>query len=339
MPLKILLGLVGLILFGLIVYWLKPILTPFVLGFLLAYLGRPGVAWLQHIGLGQTLSALLILLLLLLSLVVVFLLLIPLAQMQFAWLATHLPDLIQWLQQQTKVLSQAYQWQWNVESLSHLASNYWQDVGTALDYLYDWLVAGGSAFFTLLAVLLLTPLVSFYLLRDWNLLFNNLNDLLPENIKQATGLLFKETDKVFAAFIRGQLMIMLILATLYSVGFYLVGLELALILGVLTGLLSFLPYLGLLIGFALTIIAALLQFGLEGYPLMSIALLFVGAQLLEAFFLTPKLLGNQLGLHPLAIIFAVITGGQLFGFLGVLLALPIASLLVALCHARRTKTA
>ena len=332
---KLLVILIGLALSALAIYSLKPILTPFALGFLLAYLGTPGVSWLTHIGLGRTPSALLMLVVILLGLSIIFLLLIPIIQVQIGWITMHLPELIQWFQHKLVGLFPAYQHQWDIESIRSLLSEHWRGAAVATNQLIEWLAIGGSAFFTLLMTLFLTPLISFYLLRDWNKMLDNLKGLLPSSIKTTVCRLCGESDKIFSAFMRGQLTVMLSLATLYSVGLYLIGLKLALVIGILTGLLSFIPYAGWLIGLATATIALLLQFGLDWMQIFYLLILFIVVQFVESFFLTPKLIGNRLGLHPLAVIFSVIVGGQLFGFLGILLALPVASILLALLRVWR----
>ena len=335
MPSKLLTILIGLALSALVIYSLKPILIPFALGFLLAYLGTPGVSWLTRMGLGRAPSALLILIIILSSLGIILLLLMPIIQVQIGWITMHLPDLIQWFQQKIVALFPSYERQWDIDSIRQLLVEYWRSAVVATDQLIEWLATGGSTFFTLLITLFLTPLISFYLLRDWHRMLNNLEDLLPVSIKTTVCRLCGEGDKIFSAFMRGQLTVMFSLATLYSIGLYLIGLKLALVIGILTGLLSFIPYVGWLIGLAAASIALLLQFGLDWMQMFYLILLFIMVQLVEAFFLTPKLIGDRLGLHPLAVIFSVIAGGQLFGFLGVLLALPVASILLAVLRVWR----
>ena len=332
---KLLIILIGFALSILAIYGLKPILTPLALGFLLAYLGAPGVSWLTRIGLGRTPSALLMLVVILLSLSIVFLLLVPIVQVQIGWIMMHLPELIQWFQHKLAELFPAYQNQQDIESIKQLLSEHWRGAAVATNQLIEWLAIGSSAFFTLLIALFLTPLISFYLLRDWHKMLDNLKDLLPYSIKATVCHLCEESDQIFSAFMRGQLTVMLSLATLYSIGLYLIGLKLALIIGILTGLLSFIPYAGWLIGLVTATTALLLQFGLDWMQILYLLILFTVMQFVESFFLTPKLIGNRLGLHPLAVIFSVIIGGQLFGFLGILLALPVASILLALLRVWR----
>ena len=335
---KLLVILIGIALSILAIYSLKPILTPFALSFLLAYIGTPGVSWLTHVGLGRTPSALLMLVAILLSLSIILLLLVPIVQVQIGWITMHLPDIMQWFQHKLSGLFPANEQKWNIESIRQFLSEHWRGATVATNRLIEWLATGGSAFLTLLMTLFLTPLISFYLLRDWHEMLDNLKSLLPSSIKTPACRLCEESDKIFSAFMRGQLTVMLSLATLYSIGLYLIGLKLALVIGILTGLLSFIPYVGWLIGLVTATTALFLQFGLDWMQILYLLILFVGVQVVESFFLAPKLIGDRLGLHPLAVILSVVVGGQLFGFLGTLLALPVASILLALLRVWREKS-
>jgi len=173
----------------------------------------------------------------------------------------------------------------------------------------------------------LIPVVAFYLLRDWDLLVERIHNMIPRQFVTTTVNLTKECDEVLSAFLRGQLLIMLLLGCIYALGLALIGLDLALIIGLLAGLASLVPYLGFIVGILAASIAAILQFQ-EFMPLVYVALVFGVGQLLEGSLLTPLLVGDRIGLHPVAVIFAVLAGGQLFGFVGVLLALPIAAVVM-----------
>jgi predicted PurR-regulated permease PerM len=175
--------------------------------------------------------------------------------------------------------------------------------------------------------LLLIPVVTFYLLRDWDILVAKIYDLLPRRIAPTTAKLAVEVNTVLSSFLRGQFYVMLALASIYSIGLMLVGLDLALLIGLMAGLVSFVPYLGATVGIVSACIAAVVQFH-EVTPLISVAAVFLVGQVLEGTVLTPKLVGDKIGLHPVAVIFSVLAGGQLFGFLGILLALPIASIVM-----------
>jgi predicted PurR-regulated permease PerM len=178
------------------------------------------------------------------------------------------------------------------------------------------------------------PVVTFYLLRDWDLLVAKIHDLLPRRIEPVVNTLARESDEVIGAFLRGQVIVMVALGVLYSTGLAVIGLEFSLLIGMLAGLVSFVPYLGLITGILVASIAALLQFH-SLLSLIPVFIVFGIGQLISDFLLTPKLVGDRIGLHPVAVLFAVLAGGHLFGFLGILLALPVAAVIaVLLRHAQ-----
>jgi predicted PurR-regulated permease PerM len=177
--------------------------------------------------------------------------------------------------------------------------------------------------------LVLIPVVWFYLLRDWDRLVGWIDRILPRSIEPTVAHLAREADAVLGAFVRGQLLVMLALAIYYGVALTLIGISVGPLIGMVAGLLSFVPYLGFITGFAAAIIASLVTHGDWTHLLMVIGVFVVG-QLLEGYVLVPRLVGEKIGLHPVAVIFAVLAGGYLFGFLGVLLALPAASVILVL---------
>ena len=189
---------------------------------------------------------------------------------------------------------------------------------------HSWLVMMGW-----IANLVLIPLVTFYLLRDWQVLMNRLAELVPRQAAPVVFRMARDCDRVLGAFLRGQLSVMLALAVVYTLGLWLVGLDLALLIGAIAGLVSFVPYLGFIIGIFAAGIAAIVQFQDVTHLIPVVAVFGVG-QLLESFVFTPFLIGDRVGLHPLAVIFAVMAGGQLFGFTGILLALPAAAVIMVL---------
>ena len=185
-----------------------------------------------------------------------------------------------------------------------------------------------------LTYLLLIPVVTFYLLRDWDILVASVRDLLPQRAAPTITKLAGEIDAVLAEFLRGQLTVMLALALIYTVGLWMVGLDLAFVIGMLAGLVSFVPYMGVVVGLSSAVIAAFLQFQ-DVVHLAGVAAVFGVGQVLEGMVLSPMLVGDRIGLHPVAVIFAVMAGGQLFGFFGVLVALPVAAaVVVVLRHSR-----
>jgi len=176
----------------------------------------------------------------------------------------------------------------------------------------------------------------FYMLRDWDSFVTGIRDLLPRHIEPTVSTLARESDEVLGAFLRGQLTVMLFLGILYSIGLKLAGLEWSLAIGMLAGLVSFVPYLGVIFGLLTASIAVLIQ-NQDVLQLVWVLLIFGVGQMLEGMILTPWLVGDRIGLHPVAVIFAVLAGGQLFGFMGILLALPVASVLAVLLRHLRAR--
>lgn len=175
--------------------------------------------------------------------------------------------------------------------------------------------------------LILIPVVTFYLLCDWERLMRGVKGILPRSAAPTIIRLSKECDLVLGAFFRGQLLVMLFIAVFYSIGLSLIGLNIGIILGIILGIISIVPYLGVVIGVASASIAAYVQFRYF-QPVFFVWILFLVGQLVDSFFVTPHLVGDRIGLHPVIVIFAILAGGSLFGFLGVLLALPIAAVIM-----------
>jgi predicted PurR-regulated permease PerM len=164
-------------------------------------------------------------------------------------------------------------------------------------------------------------------MRDWDTIVVYIRNMLPRDTEQTAIRLFTESDEVLSAFLRGQLLVMALLGVIYSVGLMIVGLELALLIGMLAGLASIVPYLGFIVGLTAASIAVIIQYQ-ELYPLLYVAIVFGIGQAMEGMVLTPLLVGDRIGLHPVAVIFAILAGGQLFGFTGILLALPVAAVVM-----------
>ena len=188
---------------------------------------------------------------------------------------------------------------------------------------------GGSAVMTAVISLFLVPILTFYMLRDWDGIVLRLGSLVPVSQQDTVFSLARETDEVLGAFLRGQVLVMIALSILYTIGLSLSGVEYALAIGVVSGLVSFVPYLGLVFGMTLASLTVVLE-PAPLWPLVGVVATFTFAQMIEGTVLTPKLVGDQIGLHPVIVIFAIAAGGQLFGFFGVLLALPAAAVLSVL---------
>ncbi|MEX1080704.1 MAG: AI-2E family transporter [Halofilum sp. (in: g-proteobacteria)] len=318
---------------GILIYLLQPILLPFLAGALLAYLGNPLVERLQG-WLGRSLAAITVFTLLLLALAGLLLLLIPVVGEQLRALQASLPRMFTWAQETALPWLEARA---GLEVSDRLALDrigeslaaHWRQTGDVATMVLNRVTRSGLALAGWVANLALIPVVTFYLLRDWDLLLQRIRDLIPRANEPTVARLAHDCDQMLGGFLRGQFLVMLSLGAIYATGLWLVGLDLALLIGLIAGLASVVPYLGTLIGIAAALIAGLFQFG-ELWPLIGIAVVFGVGQLLEGMLLTPLLVGDRIGMHPVAVIFAVLAGGQLFGFVGILLALPVAAVVMVL---------
>jgi len=216
---------------------------------------------------------------------------------------------------------------------------HWQQAGVASSLLGK-VSHSGIVLIQVLSTILLVPVLSFYFLRDWDLLVERVDALLPRAIQPTIARLASESDAMLGGFLRGQLSVMFCLGTFYMIGLWFVGLDLALLIGMITGMLSFVPYLGVITGISLSLIAALVQFG-DGTHVLFVLGVFAIGQTMESFVLVPRLVGDKIGMHPVGVIFARMVGSELFGFLGVLLALPISAIAMVLLryvHERYTSS-
>ena len=218
----------------------------------------------------------------------------------------------------------------DVATLRETLQAHWQEMGGWLKLSVEYAMQSGLRLVGWLVTLVLIPVVTFYLLLDWERLLAKLLALLPASKQPRVRALAREMDAVLGSFLRGQLSVMLALATVYATGLWIVGLDLALPIGLLAGLLSFVPYLGLITGVTAAGIGAYIQFH-DVQPLLWVLAVFGVGQLLDSLWFTPRFVGGRTGLHPVAVIFAILAGGQLFGFAGVLLALPVAAVLKSGC--------
>lgn len=323
---------------GWLLYVLAPILMPFAVAAILAYLGDPLVdrleAWrYQNFRLNRTMAVTLVFLGIIIGATAILLVIIPTIEYQIGEFIDKLPSYLQWLNKSVVPTLQKYLGKGirplKTEQLIGLVRNYWQDGSTVTENLLQSVSHSGAVILGWLMNLVLIPVITFYLLRDWDELVVKVHDLFPRRMASTVGKLAAEADTVLGAFLRGQFYVMLALGLIYSVGLLLIGLDLALPIGMMAGLISFVPYMGAIVGIGMACVAAILQFQ-DGMYLLSVLIVFAIGHSLESMLLTPWLVGNKIGLHPVAVIFAVLAGGQLFGFLGVLLALPVASVIMVL---------
>jgi predicted PurR-regulated permease PerM len=317
---------------------LSPVLLPFVLAAVLAYTLHPFVEWLYRHHCPRWLGAGVALLVLGVVMLAVVLLIVPVVTRQIPLLKEQVPTLLEHLNQWLKPLAARFGLELAVDVaavrdvLRKLISGHEGDlIGGVLSSLR----IGGSALAAILGNLVLTPIVAYYLLLDWDDLIGRVKQLVPPRLMASAQRFLDETDEVLGQYLRGQLMVMGVLSLFYTVGLALVGLKLALPIGVFTGLAVFVPYLGYGLGLILALLAAALQFqALPGMVLVGVV--YGIGQVVESMWLTPKLLGERIGLHPIAVIFALMAFAHLFGFVGVLVALPASAvLLVALRRARQ----
>jgi predicted PurR-regulated permease PerM len=320
----------GIALGGGLFYFLAPILTPFIIGTLLAYLADPLVGQLQRLRIPRLVSVTIVFLFVFTLLILFILLLIPLVQEQMDALFSMLPRIVAWLQ------NTALPWimghlgntadDTSAEGVKKIILENWAKAGGVASWMVKTVLHSGYAFIEWLITLILIPVVTFYLLCDWGRVIAGLRNMLPRAIEPTVVKLAIECDSVLSAFFRGQLLVMLALSFIYSIGLSLVGLQIGIIVGVLAGLMSVVPYLGPIVGVVVASIAAYVQTG-DFVMVYMVWGIFAFGHMLENVVLTPYLVGNRIGLHPVTVIFAVLAGGTLFGFLGVLLALPIAAVL------------
>jgi predicted PurR-regulated permease PerM len=326
---------------GLLTIWLVallgPILTPFLLAGILAYVCNPLVDRLQALRVPRILAVLAVMLLLVAALVGLVLILTPLLVEEAGVLADRLPDAVAMANERfAPWLRETFGIKLHLDpaSLRKLAADNMGSIQNVAQQVLQSLKIGGVALIGLLVNLMLAPVVMFYLLVDWHSLLGRIENSIPRTWHGKAVSMIRDVDAVLSQFLRGQVLVMLTLAAYYSVALAIADLPSAIAIGLLTGLLIFVPYIGFATGFILALAVATLQFAGLG-PIVAVLIVFGIGQLLEGFILTPFLVGERIGLHPLAVIFALMAFGQLFGFFGVLLALPAsAALLVGLRELR-----
>ncbi|MDO8719946.1 MAG: AI-2E family transporter [Polaromonas sp.] len=312
---------------------LGPVLTPFMVAAVLAYVLTPVVDKLDTMGRGRlprVLAVLLVETLFILALLSVMLLVVPIFAKELPLLREQLPVLAArlndslgpWLAQFGVKLSL------DVESikafvLKYLNANFEDAFGSVMSSLK----LGGSVALTIVGNVVLIPVALFFLLNDWSGFVARAVELVPPKMRASFDSFTQEADKVLGQYLRGQLLVMGVLAIYFSVALAMFGFDLAVPVGVFTGLAFFIPYLGFGLGLILALLAGLLQFG-SLYAVLVVAGVYGAGQLVESIYLTPRLVGERIGLHPLAVIFALLAFGQLFGFLGLLIALPASAVLL-----------
>ncbi len=326
-----------------LVWLLSPILTPFVVAALLGWLGDPLVDRLELRGRSRNTAVILVFTLMVLLLALVLVILVPLIEGQIATLVQSLPGYqiwftgvaIPWVETRTGL--ELATWL-DLDHLIELLRSNWERAGGVAATVMSYVSRSGFALIGMLTNLVLIPVITFFFLRDWDLIVQRVASMVPRDHIDTVTRLSKASSEVLGGFLRGQFLVMVILGVMYGLGLWAVGLDLGILIGIIAGLLTFVPYLGPTSGVVLGVLAALMQYG-DWKHIVGVLAVFGVGQVIESYWLTPKLVGDRIGLHPVAVIFAVLAGGQLFGFLGMLLALPLAAVvnvLLRFAHERYT---
>ncbi|MBF7682066.1 AI-2E family transporter [Acinetobacter sp. B5B] len=328
--------LIGLALLGWLLFILKPVVIPFVAAFFIAYLFSGLVNKLTRIGLPRWLSTTLVFLGIGVGLVLAVWYIIPLAWKQIVYARDSIPGVIYW------VNHTALPWITHTFKLEPMAINANQISDTLMQYIQTnysvdsiqslllRLAQSGLNFIQLGGTVVLIPIISFYFLLDWQRMLQQMHRLIPRPYEKLTLQIVSECHAVLRAFVKGQFLVMILLGTVYAVGLQLIGLEVGLIIGMVACLASIIPYLGFAVGIISAVAATFFQFGLDWTQLLLVGVVFMIGQAIEGYVLQPFLLGDKIGLSPVAVVFAVLAGAQLGGILGMLIALPVAAVIVVL---------
>lgn len=325
-----------LLAFLLLIWLLAPVMMPFLIALMLGYVLHPPVRWLVKRRVPQALAVTVVVVGAVLAALSVVLLVVPVITQQAPMLKAQLPVLVDKANATlSPLLAQlGIEMRFDWEGFKGMLSQ--ADWGGLSEQLLLSARIGGSWLLTVVGNLLLVPLVLFYLLLDWRRLMGLAHQLVPPRVRPGWESFLAECDVVLGQYLRGQLLVMLVLAIYYASALMLAGFDLGLPVGVFTGLAVFIPYLGFGLGLVMALVAAALEFG-NWYGFAMVGLIYGIGQVAESFYLTPRWVGESIGLHPVAVIFALMAFGHLFGFVGVLLALPLSA--VILVAVRRIKAA
>ena len=314
---------------GVLIWLLAPVLTPFMISALLAYMADPVVTRLER-RMRRDVAVSLVFVLVFALLTLTLLLILPVLIRETVDLFNRLPAYFEQLQERLQPLVEQYLGReldlaaLDAVRLREILEENMANLAAAGRATWGYLSESGGRFVIWITGLFLVPLVTFYMMRDWHRLLDALRDMLPRNIEPTVVDLTRDCDEALGGFLRGQLLVMLGQGTIYAIGLWLIGLNNGIAIGMIAGLVSFVPYLGAITGVLLAMVTAIIQ-NFDTWFLLSVAVVFTVGQLVESFLLTPKLIGDRIGMHPVLVVFTVLAGGQLFGFIGVLLALPVAA--------------
>jgi len=308
------------------VYVLRDVLLPFVAGMAVAYLLDPVVDRLERVKVGRALATLIVLLAFFVLSIGTMLLMLPLLQSQIEQFAEVAPKYVDAIRVRLEPLVRDFAAGFDQEAALSKLPGLAGDALAWVGNLVGRLLSGGAWLVNLISILVITPIVSFYLLRDWDRMVSTIDSWLPRAQAETIRGRMRDIDRTLAAFVRGQGTVCLVLGVFYAAGLTVAGLDFGLVIGLFAGLISFVPFVGTIVGAILSIGLAVAQFS-SWEPIAIIAAIFIMGQVVEGNFLTPNLVGDAVGLHPVWVIFALLAGGALFGFLGVLLAVPVAAVI------------
>ncbi len=309
-------------------WFLQDILLPFIAGLVLAYFLDPIADWLERLGMPRTLAALTIILVALLVVILIIITCVPLLVQEIQSLSSSLPGLVKKLIARVNELAPQSVKDMMDKSGNSLPSSITELAGRASGWLATVLASvwsGGMALVNILSLLFLTPIVAFYLLQDWDNIVAKVDHWLPRDHADEIRQIARDINAALAGFIRGQGTVCIVLGTLYAIALSLAGLNFGLAIGFLAGILSFIPFVGAIIGGVLAVGVALAQFWPDYISILTIIGIFAAGQFIEGNFLSPKLVGGSIGLHPVWLMFALFAFGYIFGFAGLLLAVPLAA--------------
>ena len=324
-----------------VLYLLKPVVLPFIAAFLVAYLFSPLVDKLHKIGLPRWLAISIVFIGIGVVLTLAMWYLVPLVWQQLMYARDSIPAGIHWLNYTfLPWVSQTFgveQMEIDTQQMSSVVMEYIQTNYSAdsIQAMLLKVAQSGLNFIQIGGTVVLVPIIAFYFLLDWDRMLDNMRRLIPRPYEKSTLHIVGECHNVLGAFVKGQFLVMFLLGTVYAVGLQLIGLEVGLIIGMVAGLASIIPYLGFAVGIIAAVVATLFQFGIDWMQLFLVGVVFMVGQAIEGYVLQPFLLGDKIGLSPVAVVFAVLAGAQLAGFLGMLIALPVAAIIVVLLRHER----
>lgn len=322
----------SILIIGALIYLLAPVLVPFVVAILLAYFFNPVVDRLVTWHIPRVLAVTIVFLFILILALCLIFLIVPLIEEQIVALIHSIPKINNWL------VKTIFPWlnkhfnikmQFDLDQIKTSLGQHIQEGGNLLAKIWSMVSHSGLAIINFFTNLILIPVVTFYLLCDWKKITTASIHILPRHSEKKVVKMIKECGDILAAFFRGQLLVMICLGIIYATGLWLVGLDVGILVGLLAGLFSIVPYLGFITGIVIALIAAFIQFHSWTHMLLVVGVFCVG-EIAESFILIPWLVGDRIGLHPVAVIFAVLAFGQLFGFVGVLIAVPASAIVMIL---------